>query len=672
MDLNGKTIDGKVQNSYSVIEAKGESASLTIKDTSSKTNGKLISNNYGISAAEGGKLIIESGTIESNYAAMAGNNTAGDMNFEVNGGTLTSKSSEAIYMPGQVQLTVNAGEINGGISARMGQITVNDGTINGMTSNQAADKMEDYFNYSGSAWIGDAIYIWGGTYTSNNSLGNETNVKINGGKINGNAHRAIAIYDIGTNYNQDVTVEISGDPVVSGDVVIDKTYSQHKFNVNASIEIKGGTFSSDVSSYCAKNYAAENNGNNTYTVKPLEDVAVAQIGENRFYKTIEDAVNAAENGATITLLKDTTEDVTVSSNKKIILDLNGKKLTNVINNTITIENGAELTVTGNGTVDNVTHEKSAIYNKGTATLENGTFDRSAEAGKNADDNGGNSYYTVLNHGIMTVEPGVTVNNSGKYSSLFENGYYDYTKPQDGIEHPELTIKGGTFTGGINTIKNDDNATLTIEDGIFKNYTQSALQNHNIATIKGGTFDGANAYAVLNCGVCSSFDEKHDKHETTITGGSFNGKIYKTAGRITISDGGYFTSDPTEYLATSAEGDKRYVAKASDKYPYAYMVVPYDASDVIVVPAVGEVQVSGAEKLGLDDTKKLAVENAAKKVEAEKIDVAAAEVANKISDADADNYIKKSAVTDPEKIEVRAYLDITPRAYKEGNDAVYTL
>ena len=443
LDLNGKTIDGKVLSSHSVIEAKGKSASLTIEDTSEAANGKLISNNYGISAAEGGKLIIESGTIESNYAAMAGNNTAGDMNFEVNGGTLTSKSSEAIYMPGQVQLTVNAGEINGGISARMGQITVNGGTINGMTSGQTADKMEKYFNYSGSAWIGDAIYIWGGTYTSNNSLGNETNVKINGGKINGNAHRAIAIYDIGTNYNQDVTVEISGDPVVSGDVVIDKTYSQHKFNVNASIEIKGGTFSSDVSSYCAKNYAAENNGNNTYTVKPLEDVAVA-LGENSFYKTIEAAVNVAENGATITLLKDTTEDVTVPSNKKIILNLNGKKLTNVSNNTITIEKGAELTVTGNGTVDNVKHGKSAIYNKGTATLENGTFDRSEEKGTAGGANG-NSYYTVLNHGKMTVQPGVKVNNKGGFSSLFENGYSDYNKTRDGIDDPNLTINGGTFT-----------------------------------------------------------------------------------------------------------------------------------------------------------------------------------------------------------------------------------
>lgn len=300
---------------------------------------------------------------------------------------------------------------------------------------------------------------------------------------------------------------------------------------------------------------------------PGEEVSstggVAKI-DDKTYNTLNEAVEAAtaENGATITLLKNTTEDVTVSSNKKIILNLNGNTLTNVNNNTITIEKGAELTVTGNGTVDNVTHEKSAIYNKGTATLENGTFYRSAEAGQNANDNGGNSYYTVLNHGTMTVKSGVTVNNSGKYSSLFENGYYDYTKPQDGIEHPELTIKGGTFTGGINTIKNDDNATLTIEDGTFRNYTQSALQNHHIATINGGTFDGANVYAVLNCGVCgsSNVNENHDKHETTITGGKFNGAISQTVGKITIL-GGTFSSDVSSYCA------ENYVAKNNGNNTY---------------------------------------------------------------------------------------------------------
>lgn len=155
--------------------------SLTLTDTSADKAGKLASNKYGLSAADGGKLIVNSGTVEAEYAVLSGNNTAGDMNFEVNGGTLTSKQSEAIYMPGQQNLVVNGGVINGGISARMGQITVNNGVINGMTTAQTADTMSEFWNYSGSAWIGDAIYVWGGTYNSENAYGNTTNVKIYGG-----------------------------------------------------------------------------------------------------------------------------------------------------------------------------------------------------------------------------------------------------------------------------------------------------------------------------------------------------------------------------------------------------------------------------------------------------------------------------------------------------------
>ena len=179
-------------------------------------------------------------------------------------------------------------------------------------------------------------------------------------------------------------------------------------------------------------------------MKPAENT-VAMIGAKE-YTTLTAAINEANTGDTVTLLKDTKEDITIPSGKTITLDLNGKKLTNIDNNTITVEKGATLTVTGTGTVDNVTHGKAAVYNKGTVTLADGTYERSAEAGEDANDDGGNSFYTVLNHGNMTVEADVVVNNKGKYSSLFENGYYNYSN-SDGVVNPTLTIKGGTFDGG---------------------------------------------------------------------------------------------------------------------------------------------------------------------------------------------------------------------------------
>lgn len=277
LDLNSKTVTGTLSAVTSVIEAQGENGSLTLEDTSAEKAGKLLSNKYGISAAYGGKLTINSGTIESEYAALAGNNTAGDMNFEVNGGTLTSKQSEAIYMPGQVSLVVNDGTLNGGISTRMGQITINGGTINGMTG--ATDSIANYYHYSGSAWIGDAIYVLAGTYDSSNAVyTNSCNIKITGGTINGNNQYGVAVYKIGTGKEQTVNVNIEGGKFSGSKGAIFTisdgfTHSQNSngkcpsgetthieanpSKVTTNISVSGGYFTTDPTAYIADNYAAK-------------------------------------------------------------------------------------------------------------------------------------------------------------------------------------------------------------------------------------------------------------------------------------------------------------------------------------------------------------------------------------------------------------------------------
>ena len=53
--------------------------------------------------------------------------------------------------------------------------------------------------------------------------------------------------------------------------------------------------------------------------------AVASVGTVNF-ATLTEAINAAQDGETVTLLMDATEDVTISKN--ITLDLGGKTLTN--------------------------------------------------------------------------------------------------------------------------------------------------------------------------------------------------------------------------------------------------------------------------------------------------------------------------------------------------------
>ena len=256
------------------------------------------------------------------------------------------------------------------------------------------------------------------------------------------------------------------------------------------------------------------------------------------FDKLKAAIKAAEAGETIKLAADITGDVVVPEGVNITIDLNGKKITNSGGHTIM--NNGTLTIEGEGTVDNITHGKAALYNKGTVTLNGGTFDRTQENGQSDSSSGGNSYYTIKNVGNMTINEGVNVrtanenNQLGRFSSLVSNGYFDADdfKNNKGVDSPTLTINNGTFSGGLNTIKNDDRAELTINNGTFKNFYQATVQNHNIATINGGTYKaardasstGKETYGVYNCGC----DANIDLGTLTVTGGIFEGADYAIA------------------------------------------------------------------------------------------------------------------------------------------------
>ena len=334
--------------------------------------------------------------------------------------------------------------------------------------------------------------------------------------------------------------------------------------------VTGGRFDADISKYIPSDYVQSADG----TVEKLgETNAVAKV-DDTYYKTLAEAVAAADN-ATVTLLKDVTEDVTIPADKTMTLDLNGKKLTNADGqDTITVALGASLTVTGSGTVDNVTHGKAAIYNNGTVILNGGSYTRSAEASTSIKDANGNSYYNILNHGTMTIGKNVSVTSRGSFSSLIANGYYNFsdTNPRSGYvsgtnqETPSLTINGGTFSGGINTIKNDDNATLTVNNGSFSNMTQAAIQNNHVATINGGTFDAKANHAIEN----RHFDGGHNTGSVTVTSGTFTGGLYTTTGATWSISGGTFSSDPSVYVV--GNGSANIVKRAGSEGAYTYTVL----------------------------------------------------------------------------------------------------
>lgn len=481
-------------------------------------------------------------------------------------------------------------------------------------------------------------------------------------------------------------------------------YDANRRNGSATISVSGGSFinfdpancqaEGIATNFCADGYTTTSTtiGENTiYTVGAGTNSAVANAGAN--YNTLQSAINSVEANSsstqTVTLLKDVTEDIAIPSDKTLTLDLNGKKLTNVSSDTITVASGANLTITGEGTVDNVTHGKADIYNNGTVILNGGNYTRSQEAENTTETSGGNSYYNILNHGDMTIDGAVKVLSTGHFSSLVANGYYSYssTNPRDGYvsgtnqDKPNLTIKGGSFSGGINTIKNDDAAILTINGGTFTNYTQAALQNHGTATVTAGSFTANSKYAIDNCGC----DATNDPGKLEISGGTFNGTLYirsaysnvaisdgyfngsisKTGGDITIT-GGYFTSDPSAYVA---EGK----ATLTGTDGYRFMVGNKVTTNVVPTTTTPKTDVSNT----IPNEQKEAVQNAAASVKDNgELAAAANTVAKEVTTTAAEgqqllNNASITATAENTKIYVQTYLDIKADKVEVGTDGNIT-
>lgn len=275
-------------------------------------------------------------------------------------------------------------------------------------------------------------------------------------------------------------------------------------------------------------FAAQTDNPIPYAVmstKSLEEAGITLSSQDEestiapLASTLQDQINAATSGVEtrITLQGDVSEDLTIPADKNIVLELaEGSKLTNKTK-THTIINNGILTITGTGTVDNVSHQCAAVYNArgGVVPLNGGSYTRSNEAGKDKTDSGENSYYNIQNHGEMTINDGVTVSQTGNFSSMIASGFYDGTKE---TTNPKLVINGGTFSGGMNTIKNDDRGILEINGGTFTNVSQAVLMNWNEAAITGGSFEAnAGAEAVIYNGY---LNDAMDCGKLTISGGEF--------------------------------------------------------------------------------------------------------------------------------------------------------
>ena len=220
---------------------------------------------YGVGAWGSSKVTINGGTIESGWYAIAGNgNETKSTTITINGGTLASTADYAIYHPQPGTLTINDGAVvygaAGAIAMKRGELEINGGTLT-------------------SKGIGDTGN-WG------DGTGNLGNAALNFCKPYG-----------------DVKATITGGTITAeGDaVLIDAQPTEGK---EVSLAISGGTFSSDVSKYCAAGFTATPNADGTYGITKVGDLSV-MVAYDKAYDNVEA-------GGTVDINMDTVNKILVA------------------------------------------------------------------------------------------------------------------------------------------------------------------------------------------------------------------------------------------------------------------------------------------------------------------------------------------------------------------------
>ena len=444
-------------------------------------------------------------TSKCNYAAIQGNGTKHGTSITINGGKISGLLT-AIYHPQYGEMTVNGGEIEGAtaIEMRAGKLVVNSGTMIGNGNPFESDP-----NGNGATTLGAAVAAV--QHTTKLDL----SVEINGGTLQG----ARAFYQANLQNNgkealEKISITLGKSAVYNGEIIVD--------SAEATIEDDQST---------------------------------------RYYMTLQQAVDAAEDDETVVVVKDLSAS---GAEYFITLDDESK--------TVTVDlNGKTLLYTGSGTGDNPQNGEAISVSVGKLVLKNGTVNMVN------DEAVGSVYWGIRVHGTGSLAMSkVTVKSEdsplfmsavsagGKiYLTLDEchiEGVYSAVYMNGSTSPAEITINNSTIVSkdvGIyvsNSVATGNRQKLTITDSTVTGTTAIEVK-HTDATITGCTLIGtAEQLSVKNGnGSCT------EGFAFAVTG---NGDTDKTTGTVVVSGCKFYNGKPSStdaeengfyFVFTTAEG-----------------------------------------------------------------------------------------------------------------------
>ena len=287
--------------------------------------------------------------------------------------------------------------------------------------------------------------------------------------------------------------------------------------------VSGGSFTKAVlPEYCAEGFVPAANADGTYGVKVAP---VAKIGTVE-YATLAEAIAAANDGDTVTLLDDldiSATGLTIAATKTVTLDLNGHALKAANTNTGNIKVLGKLTLcdstdtakNGTGT-GKVWTDTPYIYNKqdkvliaamdgGTFTMESGLIDTASSIADNANDG----------------QFAVSVQNENADATVIINGGH---------------IKAGWYAVAGNGTDITYNGNITVNGGILESVADYAIYHPHTGTttVNGGVIFGAAGGISLNRGKLIVNDGTITSKGTGTTGNWGDGTGNQQAAAINVN------------------------------------------------------------------------------------------------------------------------------------------
>ena len=332
---------------------------------------------------------------------------------------------------------------------------------------------------------------------------------------------------------------------------------------------------------------------------------VAKIGETSF-ASLQDAINAAEAGQTITLASDLsvdTETYTIGAGKSVVLDMNGKTISvtdnkqgtsSAVNYELFYIVDGNLTVTGNGTINlkanynRAWDAMSAIFHNrgGVLTIENGTF-------KN----------------LGGTDMAFVVDNSGNYYGDATTNIYDgtlystYTAIRNRMEQNEhgasgkvyLNIYGGNINGGTSAVW----AQAASASATAPATGEINISGGQVGLVNTARSAGAESMTTITGGTVAGF--KGEVGELTVNGGTITGEVTiltssgEVADYVVDQDGAYVEKGSAVASVGSAMFTNIYEAFAVANGKVVTILEDLELTESIVVSYNYDVTVEGSGK-----------------------------------------------------------------------------